>query len=85
MITIAHGITGNKYVLADSSQELFSLCLDIGKSPNSIRWVEGYQKYVVRIKSKKHKNMLKKIDEEREYSNKSVYRELKIAKPENGS
>jgi hypothetical protein len=63
MIIIAHGITGNKYVLSDSVQELADVCIDIGKSTSSIRYVEKYKKYAIRIKSKKHKQMLKHIEE----------------------
>lgn len=48
--------------MADTSKELAAVCIDIGKSTNSIRYVEKYKKYVIRIKSKKHKKMLKTIE-----------------------
>ncbi len=57
-ITITHGITGSKYVISKSKQELIDVCNTIGKSIKSIYWSHAKESWVIRIKSKKHKLLL---------------------------
>jgi len=58
---IRHGITGNKYVTSSNKQDVIDICLILDKSINSIYWSKKYKVWAIRIKSKKHKHMLRYV------------------------
>ena len=60
---IRHGITGNKYVLG-TQEELQNICDRIGKSVTAIHVSDRYNCFVMRLKSKHHKQQLKAIENE---------------------
>lgn len=52
------GVGGNHYVYCDSKELLFGIADQIRKSRNSIYFNKKYGVWVIRCKSKKHKNSL---------------------------
>lgn len=59
--TLLTGITGNKYIICTNLARLEFVCTLIEKSVKSIQWVDRYQAYAVRLKSRKHKHAAKQI------------------------
>lgn len=56
---IKYGITGNYYAFSKDKNDLIELCTQINKAVNSIYWNTKYEYWVIRIKSKVHKKLLK--------------------------
>lgn len=60
-MTIRYGITGNYYVTSKHILELVEVCENISKSKKSIYFNKKYRLWAIRIKSRKHKKILKKF------------------------
>ena len=60
-VIIQHGITGNYYVKCISKEPLINICDKINKSHNSIVFHNKVGLYVIRVKNKKQKELLKQI------------------------
>jgi hypothetical protein len=58
---VKHGITGNMYAYSEKRDIIMRICLEIGKSPNSIYFNKDYDMWAIRVKSKAHKKKLKEI------------------------
>lgn len=56
---IYHGITGNYYIISKSIDPLMEICRYIDKSVNSIGYSKKYECYVLHIKRKLHKELLR--------------------------
>lgn len=56
---IKYGLTGNYYIISPHKSQVQSICQYIGKSINSVYYNKKHQVWVARIKSKKHKNLLR--------------------------
>lgn len=61
MIKIKYGITGNYYAFSDDLKDVEDICLKINKSKSSIYYNIKYKKWVIKIKNKKQKKLLKII------------------------
>ena len=57
--TIRVGIGGNYYIVCSVKYRLEDFCNMIGKKPSSIKFHKKYLCWVVRIKNKKQKEILK--------------------------
>ena len=55
------GLGGNLYFWSKNKEELEDLCSKIDKSPKSVYWNSKYKVWVIRIKSRYHKNRFKNI------------------------
>ena len=58
-----YGITGNYYYTSLDKKELEAVCLVIGKAKSSIYYNKKYNTWVIRIKSKKHKQKARDNDQ----------------------
>jgi hypothetical protein len=58
---IKHGITGNYYGFSELKSEIEELCEKIKKAKSSIYWNKKYNVWVIKVKQKSQKQLLKKI------------------------
>lgn len=57
------GVGGNYYVISTDKNNLDAICVMIKKSRNAVYFSEKYQCWIIRVKSKKQKILLKELFE----------------------
>lgn len=55
------GITGNCYVFSKEKELVINVAKEINKSINSVYWNSKHEVWCIRIKNKKHKELLKNV------------------------
>jgi hypothetical protein len=58
---IQYGLTGNWYVTSENKEDLVGMCVTLNRKISCIQWSSKYNTWVIRVKDKKQKLILKII------------------------